>query len=687
MEPRRDRRRRRRRRGARRSAAAGGGSSSPSSSCSRSSSLAVLDDGRARREGRGAQGADQGQQLPAGDRRRPGPPARSTGSSPRPARSPRAATCRSASPAKAARSCACSSSPASGSRAGQVLAVIDRSVQSQQAAQLAAQIEVARADLRLAQNQLDRAQSLVGRGFISQADLDQKRATRDAAAARVRVAEAPARRRPAPRSAGSTCARPTAGLVLSRSGRGRPGRRRRLAAPCSASPRAARWSCWRSCRRTISPASRSARPATVTPVGSTQTLPGHGLAGLADHRSADPPGHRPRRACPIIATLRPGGFAQAHDPTPAPTTRRCCPKSAVQSDDQRQFRLRRRRATTRSSAAPVTIGEVNDRGVAIVSAASPATSASCCRPAPSSTRASKVRPERAAPRRAEGSRRMNFRNISAWSIRNPVPAARPVRRADAGRHRQLHADGRRTTIRTSISRSSRSASRSRAPRRPSSRPRSRSRSRPRSAASTASTRSTRRVSEGNSQHLRPARDRHADRPRGQRRARRRSPRSAATCPTAFSSRRSAARHVASDDRSPISRSMLDRHDARAAELVCRQYRLAGACSSVPRHGRGRPQRRRQPRDPRHPRSGPAAVARHHRGPGQRAAARRPTSTPPAAAPRSPAPSSRCACSATPATPIELGQTADRGRRRPHGQARRHRRRARPLCRAAQLSRR
>ncbi|MDP8995362.1 MAG: biotin/lipoyl-binding protein, partial [Pseudomonadota bacterium] len=37
-------------------------------------------------------------------------------------------------------------------RAGQTLAVIDRSVQSQEAAQLAAQIEVARADLRLAQN-------------------------------------------------------------------------------------------------------------------------------------------------------------------------------------------------------------------------------------------------------------------------------------------------------------------------------------------------------------------------------------------------------------------------------------------------------------------------------------------------------------------------------------------------------
>ena len=99
--------------------------------------------------------------------------------------------------------------------AGQTLAIIDRSVQSQQASQLAAQIDVARADLQLAQNNLQRAESLVGRGFISRADLDQKRATRDAAAARVRVAVA---------QLGATRAQigrldiraPAAGLVLTR---------------------------------------------------------------------------------------------------------------------------------------------------------------------------------------------------------------------------------------------------------------------------------------------------------------------------------------------------------------------------------------------------------------------------------------------------------------------------------------
>jgi HlyD family secretion protein len=73
---------------------------------------------------------------------------------------------------------------------GQVLISVDRSVQVQQAAALEAQIGVARADLLLAQNELDRALQLVERGFISKADVDRKTATRDAARARVNVANA-----------------------------------------------------------------------------------------------------------------------------------------------------------------------------------------------------------------------------------------------------------------------------------------------------------------------------------------------------------------------------------------------------------------------------------------------------------------------------------------------------------------
>ncbi len=75
-------------------------------------------------------------------------------------------------------------------KAGQVLAVIDRSVQIQQQSSLAAQVDVAQADARLAQSNLERALKLVDRGFISTADVDRLTATRDAAVARVRVAKA-----------------------------------------------------------------------------------------------------------------------------------------------------------------------------------------------------------------------------------------------------------------------------------------------------------------------------------------------------------------------------------------------------------------------------------------------------------------------------------------------------------------
>jgi RND family efflux transporter MFP subunit len=73
---------------------------------------------------------------------------------------------------------------------GQVLAVIDRSVQVQQAEAQAAQIDVAQADANLAQANLDRALQLVARGFVSKADVDRLTATRDAAVARVKVAQA-----------------------------------------------------------------------------------------------------------------------------------------------------------------------------------------------------------------------------------------------------------------------------------------------------------------------------------------------------------------------------------------------------------------------------------------------------------------------------------------------------------------
>lgn len=100
-------------------------------------------------------------------------------------------------------------------RAGQVLAAIESSVQGQQVNSAAAQVEVARSDLALAQAELDRALQLVERGFISQADIDRKTATRDAARARVNVAAAQLNELRA--RAGRLAIRaPAAGLVLER---------------------------------------------------------------------------------------------------------------------------------------------------------------------------------------------------------------------------------------------------------------------------------------------------------------------------------------------------------------------------------------------------------------------------------------------------------------------------------------
>ncbi len=99
--------------------------------------------------------------------------------------------------------------------AGQVLAVIDRSVQNQQAASADAQVQVARADAGLAQANLDRALKLVDRGFISKADVDRLTSTRNAAAARVAVAIAQGRELRA-RTARLNIVAPSAGLVLER---------------------------------------------------------------------------------------------------------------------------------------------------------------------------------------------------------------------------------------------------------------------------------------------------------------------------------------------------------------------------------------------------------------------------------------------------------------------------------------
>ena len=75
-------------------------------------------------------------------------------------------------------------------KAGQIMARIDRSVQTQQIARLEASVASARAERDLAQANLDRAAQLVERGFISKADIDRLTATRDSSAAQLRVSQA-----------------------------------------------------------------------------------------------------------------------------------------------------------------------------------------------------------------------------------------------------------------------------------------------------------------------------------------------------------------------------------------------------------------------------------------------------------------------------------------------------------------
>jgi HlyD family secretion protein len=99
---------------------------------------------------------------------------------------------------------------------GQVLAVIDRAVQVQQAAAQSAQVDVARADANLAQANLDRSLQLVARGFVSKADVDRLTAVRDAAVARVKVADAQLGEQRA-RNARLNIYAPATGYVLSRS--------------------------------------------------------------------------------------------------------------------------------------------------------------------------------------------------------------------------------------------------------------------------------------------------------------------------------------------------------------------------------------------------------------------------------------------------------------------------------------
>jgi RND family efflux transporter MFP subunit len=245
-------------------------------------------------------------------------------------------------------------------RAGQVLAVVDRSVQAEQAAQLAAQVDSAKANAALAQSNYERAIALKDRGFVSKAEIDSKKAARDAAFAQVRVAQA---------QLGATRAEigrlnvtaPAAGLILARSVEvGQivsPGSSAlfRLAEGGQMEMRA------RLSQQDL-PFVHIGMPATVTPVGSDRSFAGTvwQVAPVIDPESrlGDV-----RISVPYDPAMRPGGFADARINS-GTTTAPLLPQSAVLSDDRGNY-VYIINGKNEVERRDITIGTVNDNGVTI----------------------------------------------------------------------------------------------------------------------------------------------------------------------------------------------------------------------------------------------------------------------------------------------------------------------------------
>jgi RND family efflux transporter, MFP subunit len=245
---------------------------------------------------------------------------------------------------------------------GQVLAVIDRSVQAQQQASQAAQIEVAEADARLAQANLDRALKLVDRGFISTADVDRLTATRDAAVARVQVARATLRQLQA-QTARLNILAPHAGLVLERNVE--PGQV--VGAGGTVLFRLAKEG-QMELLALLSEDDLSAIsvgvPAEVTPVGSGKTFTGQvwQISPVIDPTSRQ---GTARIALNYDPALRPGGFASAtinSGSVVAPML----PESAIQNDDKGTF-VYVVGKDSKVHRTSVTTGLVTAKGIAITS--------------------------------------------------------------------------------------------------------------------------------------------------------------------------------------------------------------------------------------------------------------------------------------------------------------------------------
>lgn len=252
--------------------------------------------------------------------------------------------------------------PGSWVKAGQVLATIDRSVQIQTANSLEAQTRVARADAQLAQSELERAQSLVDRGFISKADLQRRQATRDQANARVRVADAQLAETRA-RNGRLDIRAPAEGLVLTRgvepgqiisSG---SGQLFRIAQGGQMEMRA---------QLAESDLARVATgvQADVTPVGATRAFRGQvwQVSPIIDPQSRQ---GIARIALSYDPALRPGGFASASIVSGA-SQAPLLPESAVLSDGRGNY-VYIVDANNKAERRDVKVGEVSDAGVAIAS--------------------------------------------------------------------------------------------------------------------------------------------------------------------------------------------------------------------------------------------------------------------------------------------------------------------------------
>ena len=173
-----------------------------------------------------------------------------------------------------------------------------------------------------------------------------------------------------------------------------------------------------------------ASPPSVTPVGTSKRFTGQVWQISPVINETDPPGHGAHRAglCARAAPrrLRHGTINSGAVVAPL------LPESAILSDDKgsyvyiveqgQQGRAPRRRD---SAWSPTT-------GIAIDSRASTGNERDRrCAPAASSPRATWCEPVRERRRLRQRSTAMNFRNISAWSIRNPIVPILAVHRPGA----------------------------------------------------------------------------------------------------------------------------------------------------------------------------------------------------------------------------------------------------------------